>query len=116
RSVIVSAQLDITSRSTRGAMPHLAAACCWPILGGGAGSCVGFDDDEAARRAGGRFMMPAEGVRWAWLAGDALRAARHAQAGSPQIWTVAAVVVAIGGFAIVALQALGTQLPSTLGP
>jgi hypothetical protein len=84
-----------------------------PILGGG-GSCVGFDDDETARRAGGLFMMPAERARWAWLAGNALRAARHAQAGSPQIWTVAAVVVAIVGSAIVAWQALETHRTTTL--
>ena len=59
-------------------------------------------------------MMPAERARWAWLAGDALRAARHAQAGSPQIWTVAAVVVAIVGSAIVAWQALETHRTTTL--
>ena len=59
-------------------------------------------------------MMPAEGARWAWLAGDALRAARHAQAGSPQIWTIAAVVVAIVGSVIVAWQALETHRTTTL--
>ena len=59
-------------------------------------------------------MMPADGVRWAWLAGDAVRAARHAQAGSPQIWTVAAVLVAIVGSAIVAWQALETHRTTTL--
>jgi hypothetical protein len=59
-------------------------------------------------------MMPAEGSRWAWLAGDALRAARHAQAGSPQIWTVAAVVVAIVGTVTVAWQAMETHRTTTL--
>jgi hypothetical protein len=59
-------------------------------------------------------MMPADGVRWTWLAGDALRAARHAQAGSTQIWTVAAVLVAIVGSAIVAWQALETHRTTTL--
>ena len=58
--------------------------------------------------------MPADGVRWAWLAGDALRVARHAQAGSTQIWTVAAVVVAIVGSAIVAWQAMETHRTTTL--
>src|SRR5499427_2354697 len=53
-------------------------------------------------------------MRWAWLAGDALHAARHASAGSAQVWTVAAVVVAIVGSAIVAWQAMETHRTTTL--
>ena len=60
------------------------------------------------------IAQPGEGMRWAWLAGDALHAARHASAGSSQIWTVAAVVVAIVGSAIVAWQAMETHRTTTL--
>ena len=60
------------------------------------------------------ITQPGEGTRWAWLAEDALHAARHAAAGSAQIWTVAAVVVAIVGSAIVAWQALETHRTTTL--
>jgi hypothetical protein len=60
------------------------------------------------------IAQPGEGMRWAWLAGDALQAARHASAGSAQVWTVAAVVVAIVGSAIVAWQALETHRTTTL--
>ena len=60
------------------------------------------------------IAQPGEGMRWAWLAGDALHAARHASAGSAQVWTVAAVVVAIVGSAIVAWQALETHRTTTL--
>jgi len=60
------------------------------------------------------IAQPGEGMRWAWLAGDALHAARHASAGSPQVWTVAAVVVATIGSAIVAWQALETHRTTTL--
>jgi hypothetical protein len=51
---------------------------------------------------------------WPWLPGDALRAAHHAQAGSPQLWTIAAVAVAAVGSAIVAWQALETHRTTTL--
>src|SRR6266700_3045467 len=57
---------------------------------------------------------PGEGMRWPRLAEVAVRAAHHAQAGSPQLWTVAAVVVAIVGSAIVAWQALETHRTTTL--
>jgi hypothetical protein len=55
-----------------------------------------------------------EGMRWLALPGEALRAAHHAQAGSTQVWTIAAVVVAIVGSAIVAWQALETHRTTTL--
>src|SRR5260370_36312075 len=58
--------------------------------------------------------QPGDGTRWLRLAGDTLHAARHAQAGSAQIWTVAAVLVAIVGSAIVAWQALETHRTTTL--
>lgn len=58
--------------------------------------------------------QPGEGMRWAWLAGDALHAARHVSAGSSQIWTIVAVVVATVGSAIVAWQALETHRTTTL--
>ena len=51
---------------------------------------------------------------WPWLPGEALRAARHVPAGSPQVWTIAAVAVAAVGSAIVAWQALETHRTTTL--
>src|SRR5438874_8519561 len=51
---------------------------------------------------------------WPWLPIDAVRAAHHAQASSSQVWTVAAVVAAIVGSAIVAWQALETHRTTTL--
>jgi hypothetical protein len=60
------------------------------------------------------MTQPGEGMRWPRLAEVGVRAAHHAQAGSPQIWTVAAVVVAIVGSAIVAWQALETHRTTTL--
>jgi hypothetical protein len=51
---------------------------------------------------------------WPRMPGDALRAAHHAQGGSPQLWTVAAVLVAAIGSAIVAWQALETHRTTTL--
>ena len=60
------------------------------------------------------MTQPGDGMRWPQLAELAVRAARHAQAGSPQIWTVAAVVVAIVGSVIVAWQALETHRTTTL--
>ena len=53
-------------------------------------------------------------MRLAWLADGALHAARHASAGSSQVWTIAAVVVAIVGSAIVAWQAMETHRTTTL--
>src|SRR5215469_1756108 len=53
-------------------------------------------------------------MRWAWLADGALRVARDASAGSSQVWTIAAVVVAIVGSAIVAWQALETHRTTNL--
>ena len=61
------------------------------------------------------ITQPGEGMRLAWLADGALHAARHASAGSSQVWTVAAVVVAIVGSAIVAWQAVETHRTTTLG-
>jgi hypothetical protein len=61
------------------------------------------------------IAQPGGGMRWAGLAGDALHAARHTSAGSSQIWTVAAVVVAIVGSVIVAWQAMETHRTTTLG-
>src|SRR5437660_562828 len=58
--------------------------------------------------------QPGEGMRWARLAGDALHAARHASGGSTQVWTIAAVVAAIVGSAIVAWQALETHRTTNL--
>jgi hypothetical protein len=52
-------------------------------------------------------------MRWAWLADGALHVARNAS-GSSQVWTVAAVVVAIVGSAIVAWQAMETHRTTTL--
>jgi hypothetical protein len=60
------------------------------------------------------ITQPGEGMRWAWLADGAAHAARHVSAGSSQVWTVAAVVVAIVGSAIVAWQALETHRTTTL--
>jgi hypothetical protein len=60
------------------------------------------------------MMTPGEGMRWPHLAEIAVRAAHHAQAGSTQVWTVAAVVVAIVGSAIVAWQAMETHRTTTL--
>ncbi len=60
------------------------------------------------------LKQPGEGMRWLALPGEALRAAHHAQSGSPQVWTIAAVVVAIVGSAIVAWQALETHRTTTL--
>ena len=60
------------------------------------------------------IAQPDEGMRWAWLAGDAVHAARHASAGSSQVWTIAAVVVAIVGSVIVAWQAMETHRTTTL--
>jgi hypothetical protein len=60
------------------------------------------------------LKQPGEGMRWLALPGEALRAAHHAQAGSTQVWTIAAVVVAIVGSAIVAWQALETHRTTNL--
>ena len=60
------------------------------------------------------MTQPGDGMRWPQLAEVAVRTARHAQAGSTQIWTVAAVVVAIVGSVIVAWQALETHRTTTL--
>src|SRR5580700_5439897 len=60
------------------------------------------------------LKQPGEGMRWLALPGEVLRAAHHAQAGSTQVWTIAAVVVAIVGSAIVAWQALETHRTTTL--
>ncbi len=61
------------------------------------------------------MKQPGEGTRWLALPGEALRAAHHAQSGSStQVWTIAAVVVAIVGSAIVAWQALETHRTTTL--
>jgi hypothetical protein len=60
------------------------------------------------------MRQPGDGMRWLRPAGDALRAAHHAQAGSTQLWTIAAVVVAIVGTVVVAWQALETHRTTTL--
>jgi hypothetical protein len=51
---------------------------------------------------------------WPWLPGDALRLAHHAAAGSAQVWTIAAVLVAAIGSAIVAWQAMETHRTTNL--
>src|SRR5262249_9904667 len=64
-------------------------------------------------------MVSGEAVRWLspWLHGDALSAARHAQSsGSSNAWTIAAVLVAVAGSAIVAWQAWETHPTTGLGP
>jgi len=63
-------------------------------------------------------MVSGEAVRWLspWLHGDALSAARHAQSsGSSNVWTIAAVLVAVAGSAIVAWQAWETHRTTSLG-
>lgn len=62
-------------------------------------------------------MMPAAEMRWLWpvLHAGALRAARHAQLGSSQLWTIAAVVVAALGTAVVAWQSWETHRSTDLG-
>ena len=63
-------------------------------------------------------MMSAEATRWLWssLHADAISAARHAPSGgSANVWTVAAVVVAVAGSAIVAWQAWETHRTTDLG-
>jgi hypothetical protein len=61
------------------------------------------------------LKQPGEGMRWLALPGETLRAAHHAQSGSStQVWTIAAVLVAIVGSAIVAWQALETHRTTTL--
>lgn len=58
-------------------------------------------------------MMPGGGMQW--LPADALRAAHHAGGGgSAQLWTIAAVVAAFVGSAIVAWQAVETHRTTTL--
>ena len=62
-------------------------------------------------------MMSGEAALWLWpwLHVDALGAARHAQsAGSTNLWTIAAVVVAAAGSAIVAWQAWETHRTTSL--
>src|SRR5437762_14197677 len=63
-------------------------------------------------------MMSGEATRWLWssLHADAISAARHAPSGgSANVWTVAAVVVAVAGSAIVAWQAWETHRTTDLG-
>src|ERR1700730_4474410 len=60
------------------------------------------------------LMQPGDGMRWLRLAAEAPRAAHHAQAGSSQVWTIAAVAVAIAGSCIVAWQAFETHRTTTL--
>ncbi len=61
------------------------------------------------------LKQPGEAMWWLALPGQALRAAHHAQSGSStQVWTIAAVLVAIVGSAIVAWQALETHRTTTL--
>jgi hypothetical protein len=60
------------------------------------------------------LKQPGDGMRWLRPAGEALRAAHHAQAGSSQVWTIAAVAVAIVGSAIVAWQAFETHRTTNL--
>jgi len=62
-------------------------------------------------------MMSGEATRWLspWLHADALGAARHAQSGgSSNAWTIAAVLVAVIGSAIVAWQAWETHRTTSL--
>jgi hypothetical protein len=61
--------------------------------------------------------MSGEAARWLWLLhADATSAARHAQpGGSSNVWTIAAVVVAVVGSAIVAWQAWETHRTTDLG-
>jgi hypothetical protein len=62
-------------------------------------------------------MIPAAEMRWLWplLHAGALGAAHHAQQGSPQMWTIAAVVVAALGTAVVAWQSWETHRSTDLG-
>src|SRR3984893_13618431 len=60
------------------------------------------------------LMQPGDGMRWLRLAAAVLRAAPHAQAGSSQVWTIAAVAVAIAGSCIVAWQAFETHRTTNL--
>src|SRR5262249_56723481 len=63
-------------------------------------------------------MVSGEAVRWLspWLHVDALSAARHAQSsGSSNVWTIAAVLVAVAGSAIVAWQGWETHRTTSLG-
>jgi hypothetical protein len=62
-------------------------------------------------------MMSGEAVRWlgAWLHTDALSAAKQAlSGGSSNVWTIAAVLVAVLGSAIVAWQAWETHRTTSL--
>jgi len=62
-------------------------------------------------------MRPGEAIRWLWpwLHANALGAARHGHpTGSANVWTIAAVVVAAVGSAIVAWQALETHRTTSL--
>src|SRR5262245_9655127 len=66
----------------------------------------------------GEARVSGEAVRWLspWLHVDALSAARHAQSsGSSNVWTIAAVLVAVAGSAIVAWQAWETHRTTSLG-
>src|SRR5262249_40146027 len=63
-------------------------------------------------------MLPGEATRWLWPWPhvDALSAARNAPSGgSTSVWTIAAVLVAVVGSAIVAWQAWETHRTTSLG-